>query len=255
MMNWLFGERKKRDLPESWGGILSRNAPFRERLDEDLREDLDQRIIEFVEAKNWEGCNGLEVLDEHKVTIAAHALRLVLAYEKETFHGVKSVLIYPTAYEAKSTEVLGGNVVIEGGVSQRAGESWYRGPVIFDWSDIVSCLHDETGWHRYPRNVVLHEFAHQIDYQNGRAADGMPPLSSTQEVERWKEVTDAAYERLCRACERGQRTLFDCYGTTNRAEFFAVTTEAYFEAGADFAMQWPELYEVMKGFYRQETRV
>lgn len=252
MFNWLWGERTPRELPESWRPILTSNATFRERLSPALQQEFDQRLIEFVEAKYWEGCGGLVLTDEHKVTIGAHAIRLVLGFERETLRDVKTVLVYPTPYEAKSQEVLGGNIVVEG-VSQRAGESWYHGPVILAWSDIQECLEEEDYWkRRHPHNVIVHEFAHQLDYRNGRSADGIPPIESHEQAEEWVKVTDAAYQRLSRACERNQYTLIDCYGATNRAEFFAVTTEVFFEAPQEMAEQWPELYRVMQRYYRQD---
>ena len=101
-------------------------------------------------------------------------------------------------------------------------------------------------------NLVLHEFAHQLDMQNGRLADGVPPMESTEQYRRWQEVTDAEYDRLVFDCRHGRPTLLDCYGTTNRAEFFAVTTECFFERPQEMIRRHPELYAVFREYYRQD---
>ena len=227
--------------------ILARNASFRSRLDPEQRSKLDHAIQIFVAEKNWEGCGGMILQDEQRVTIAAHAMRLTLGFDDDYFDELDTVLVYPTAYEAPSRRVLGSTVVLEGR-SARSGESWYHRPVILAWSDVLSATHPSKRSH----NVVLHEFAHQLDTRNGRFADGVPVIDSFEEADEWLKVTNRAYEKLCHACRQGKVGVLDCYGTTNMAELFAVATEAFFERPRDLAKSWPDLFRVLQHFYQQD---
>ncbi len=234
-------------LPESWQKILNANVPYRRSLNEEMRKRLDARIVRFVERKYWEGCNGLDLTDEHRVTIAAHALRLTLGFDDDHFDNVKTVLIYPTPYRATTRDHIGSGVIIEGH-SDRLGEAWYRGPVILAWSDIQ----DEIAQSRQERNVILHEFAHQLDFRNGPDADGVPPIESHGDAERWLSVMERGYERLCNECRQRRMPVLDCYGTTNLAEFFAVATEAFFETPQDLSREWADLYAELRWYYQQD---
>ena len=102
------------------------------------------------------------------------------------------------------------------------------------------------------QNVVLHEFAHQLDFLDGYA-DGTPPLSSREEYRRWRDVMTDEYERLVRESEHGHARVLDAYGATNPAEFFAVATEAFFEKPVQLQRRHPALYEVLRGYYCQDT--
>lgn len=250
MLQWLRNYRRRRvqarPFPASWPDIVSRNARFRARLDPELQRKLDQAIQVLVHEKNWEGCGGLSLGDEHRVTIAAHAARLTLGFDGDFFDDLRSVLIYPSAYEAPSRDILGPGVVVEG-LSGRVGEAWNRGPVILAWSDV---LHSTRQPHM-GRNVVLHEFAHILDLRNGRVADGIPVIESFDEANEWLDVTKLDYQRLCDDCRHRRSSVMDCYGTTNEAEFFAVATEAFFESPRKMVSEWPDLFRILRRFYRQ----
>ena len=253
MIKWLskyFSSEQTYPLPKAWQKILARNAAFRIQLDPATQKRLDLGIAVFVRDKYWEGCGGLELNDEHRVTIAAHALRITLGFEEDYFDDVKTILVYPATYQVHAKENVGGGIIVEG-PSTRLGEAWYNGPVILAWSDIESQILKRGN----PRNVIAHEFAHQLDYRNGMDADGVPPIESDEQATRWLEVMKLEYEKLCQICRhRGKRSILDCYGATNRAEFFAVATESFFEAADQLAQECPELFEELKGFYRQDPR-
>jgi len=234
-------------LPEAWEQILDANVPYRRSLSAEMRERLDAGIVRFVEHKHWEGCNGLAVTDEHRVTIAGHAMRLTLGLDNSHFEHVKTVLLYPTTYRAVTQDHIGSGVVIEGR-SDRLGEAWYRGPVILAWSDIQQ----EISRSSRRRNVILHEFAHQLDFRNGPDADGVPPIESHADAERWLEVMARDFDRLCEECRQRRRPVLDCYGTTDQAEFFAVATEAFFGTPQEVKQEWPDLYAELRRFYRQD---
>ncbi len=142
---------------------------------------------------------------------------------------------------------MGRDGLIHVGGSGRLGEAWYRGPVILSWADARAGGQDP----RDGQNVVLHEFAHQLDMLDG-SADGIPPLPAGEPTRHWRTVMKAEYERLVRESERGRATLLDEYGATSEAEFFAVATECFFEKPLPLSREHPELYGVLSDFYRQD---
>jgi MtfA peptidase len=142
-----------------------------------------------------------------------------------------------------------GGIVIEED-SARLGEAWYRGPVILSWTEALASARREN----HGRNVVFHEFAHQLDMLNGRFVDGTPPMESTKQLRRWTETMKQEYERLVADCEHGRPTVFDYYGATSIVEFFAVATEAFFERSSAMQARHPALYETFQEFYRQDPR-
>lgn len=202
----------------------------------------------FVAEKNWEGCGGLELTDEMRVTIAVQACLLVAGMSHDIyFDHVLSILVYPHAYVAPNVDIGRAGVVIEGG-QVRLGEAWYRGPVVVSWSDALAGGRFETPGH----NLVLHEFAHQLDMLNGPAMDGTPRLESDAELKRWARHMEPEFQRLAEDCQQGRHGFIDCYGATNEAEFFAVLTEAFFERPVPLRKHHLQLYELLRDFYRHD---
>jgi len=245
LFGWL-RERRRRKLlaqpfPQEWLSFLEDvphyqhlSAPEQARLRDDLRI--------FIAEKNWEGCRGLKVTDRMKVTIAAQACLLVLAIPNNHFAEVCSILIYPRAYQVPGGHYLGGGFTLER-PDPVLGNTQYRGPVLLSWADV----RDVRGGH----NLVLHEFAHQLDFLNGWI-DGTPPLGSKEQYEQWREVMTAEFERLRKESAEGQPTLLDPYGATNEAEFFAVATECFFEQPVEMARRHARLYELLRDYYHQD---
>ena len=200
----------------------------------------------FVAEKNWEGCGGLQMTDEIRVTIAANVAILVLGFEQQYFDRVLSILVYPTAYVAQGKVYSESGVVLEGDSAR--GETSYRGPIVLAWSDVLGGTRNR----RHGSNVVLHEFAHQLDMLNGRNVDGTPELETDEQYQRWAQVFDEHYRRLVHDCQHGQPTLLDCYGATSPSEYFAVATEMFFMRPQAFADWHPALYSLFSDFYRQQ---
>ena len=249
IFSWLRNRRRRKVLaepfPPGWEDYLRQNVAHYRHLSgaeqARLRDDL--RI--FLAEKNWEGCGGLPMTDEIKVTVSAQACLLVLGLKHNYFDRVRSILVYPHGYRAESREAAGGTVVE--GRSDRLGEAHYRGPVILSWAEVL-----EDGRHpNRGHNLVFHEFAHQLDMLDG-VIDGTPPLGSRAEYQRWQEVMTAEYRQLCEASEHGRATLLDQYGTTNEGEFFAVATECFFDKPAEMARRHPKLYALLRDYYRQD---
>jgi Mlc titration factor MtfA (ptsG expression regulator) len=247
---WL-KERRRRTIlaapfPVPWLDVLKHNVHTYGRLSADEQGRVRNYVQVFVAEKNWEGCGGLVMTDEVRVTIAAQAAILVLGLDEQYFDRVLSILVYPSAYVAPGKRISEGGIVSEG-ESARLGEAWYRGPVIFSWTDVLA-----GGRHETHGNVVYHEFAHQLDMLNGQYVDGTPPLETADQDRRWLDTTNTEYERLVHDCERGRHTLIDCYGATNRAEFFAVSTETFFTRPHALKHKHPALYALLQEVYRQD---
>jgi Mlc titration factor MtfA (ptsG expression regulator) len=251
VFSWLRNRRRRRLVAEQfaapWYDILERNVLYYRTLTETeqakLRDDL--RIL--IAEKNWEGCGGLRLDDEIRVTIAAQIAILLLGFDGQYFPKVQSILVYPDAYVAPDTVITKGGVVLEGD-SAREGEAWYRGPVVLSWADALAGGRGESGGD----NLVFHEFAHQWDMQNGRHVDGIPPLESRAQYQRWTAVINQHYQQLILDCQHGRHTLLDCYGATHISEFFAVTTETFFQRPRALRRRHPELYEIFRLCYRQD---
>jgi Mlc titration factor MtfA (ptsG expression regulator) len=245
---WKQRRRRKllaRPLPDLWRATLDEVALY-QRLSAAEQAGVGNYLRVFIPEKNWEGCRGFQITAEVQVIIAAQVAILVLGFGDEYFDQVQSILVYPDSYVAKDNTLTGG-FVLEG-QSARAGEAWHRGPVILSWPDVLADAHGDRGGH----NLVLHEFAHQLDMLNGRVADGVPPMESAGELERWTRVVEREYERLVADCTRGYPPLLDCYGTKHKSEFFAVATEAFFEQPRAMQHHHQELYELFCDFYRQD---
>ncbi len=248
MLAWLRKRRRKkilaRGFPAEWEAIIRRNVLDDCRLAAEQSRQLREITQILVSEKNWEGCQGLEMSDEIRVTIAAQAALMVLGLDDVFFDHVLSVLVYPDTYVAQGVETTRGGVVIERGQA-RQGEAWWRGPVILSWADALAGSRHETPG----RNLIIHEFAHQLDMMNGRTLDGTPPLRNRQELKRWVDVMQPEYTRLVAECRRGHRGFIDCYGATNAAEFFAVLSEAFFTRPQALVRHKPNVYDVLKQFF------
>jgi Mlc titration factor MtfA (ptsG expression regulator) len=206
---------------------------------------LEQLVQVFLPEKNWEGCNGLQIADDMRVLISAQACLLLLGLQHDYFSHVLSVLVYPHDYRAPTQHAHAG-VVMES-EDARHGEAWYRGPVIVSWNEIEEDL--ANPWDG--QNLVIHEFAHQLDFLD-REANGTPPLASRDLAARWQTIMTSEYRQLLRATRRGRPTLIDSYGATNEAEFFAVVTECFFTAPQPLRHEHPELYDLLRDYYHQD---
>jgi Mlc titration factor MtfA (ptsG expression regulator) len=247
----LFRARRRRRIasrpfPPEWLAILVRNVPLYAHLPESDREELKRHIQVFLAEKKFEGCGGLAITDEIRITIAAHACILLLHRTTDYYPGLQSILVYPSAYVADGVHHYVGGVVL-GGRDIRLGESWHRGSVVLSWDDVrrsAADVHDG-------QNVVFHEFAHQLDSSGGRG-DSTPVLQSRSTFIAWARALGEDFERFQRDLEHGRAEVLDEYGATNPAEFFAVATECFFERPNDLQRIYPRLYEELKRFYQQD---
>ncbi len=240
-------------FPAQWSRILEKCLPFFARLPEEDRKELRGHIQVFLAEKRFEGCGGLQVTDEVKLLIAAQACVLLLHRETDYYPGLRSILVYPSAYFVKTTRPVGAGVVEERHDS-RLGEAWDSGAVVLAWDAVCAGAADPADGH----NVVFHEFAHQLDFEDGRT-DGAPLLGSEERWYRrkhryraWTRVLGSEYEKLRARVAAGEQSAIDQYGAKDPAEFFAVATESFFERPHELKQRHPELYIELQRFYRQD---
>ena len=248
MFGWKRRRRRRlraRPLPAEWSEVLERGVAHWRLLDEADRRELAGHVQVLVAEKHFEGCGGLRITDEVRVTIAAQACLLLLHRDTDYFPGLMSIVVYPTVYWAPRAQTRPGGVVDEL-PEVRQGESWERGAVVLAWDRVCHGAADA----RSGENVVLHEFAHQLDVESGQI-DGAPSLRNRRERRVWSEVFSRAYADHRHALGRGLPTLLDAYAATHPAEFFAVVTEAFFERPAALGRQHPELYSQLSSYFAQ----
>jgi len=237
---------REKPLPREWVEIIRRNLPYYRQLPEGDRQELHGHIQVLLAEKHFEGCGGLELTDEIRVTVAAHACILLLHRRANYYPKLTSILVYPQAYVARKVEKDPNGLVSELDET-RSGESWDRGMLVLSWEDVRRQAADPRSGH----NVVLHEFAHQLDQEDGKV-DGAPGLPGKSRSQTWAQVLRREYERLIRAVEQNRRGVIDAYGAESPAEFFAVVTECFFTKPGPLRDRHPELYEQFRLFYRQD---
>jgi Mlc titration factor MtfA (ptsG expression regulator)/Tfp pilus assembly protein PilF len=229
-------------FPHEWLTYLQENVVLYGLLPRADQDRLRRLVPRFIEGKFWEGCAGLRITDEIRVTIAAQACLLVLGFDKYCFEDCKTILVYPGGYLGVEEDQLG----IEINAGHRLGEAHHGGPVVLSWWH--ACW---GGRHRGTTNLVLHEFAHKLA-ERGDPHTGVPPLDDPRDVSRWESVLGTEYEQLIEDTEYHRPTLLDPYGATNPAEFFAVASECFFLRPVEMRRRHPQLYHLLAEWYRQE---
>jgi len=235
---------RERPLPEPWRAILEASVPLYRRLPPEDREELHGHVQVLLAEKHFEGAGGLQLTDRMRLVVSAQAAVLLLHRPADVFPKLVSVLLYPVEY-AVSEEIPAGDGTVFKIDEARSGESWQTGTLVLSWRDVTRDLR------RGDRNVVLHEFAHQLDAETGET-NGAPILADRDLRTRWAKTMSEAYDRTIDDVERGRRTLLDPYGAESPAEFFAVATEAFFLAPRRLRASEPDLYDVLRGYYRQD---
>ncbi len=248
VFSWITKQRRKRllaePMPPAWLDYLGTNVRHYAHLSPRRQARLRHVMRIVVAEKNWEGGAGFQVTEEMKVTVAAQAAILTIGQaEPYYFDHVQSIIIYPGPYEHPPE--FSGTIVRRR--KTVLGESWYRGPIVLSWKETLAAGRNESNG----RNLVFHEFAHYLDALDGEV-DGTPPLTGRRRQRRWFRVTEAEYLRLVGQARRNDPSLLDHYGATNRAEFFAVATECFFEQPHAMEREYRELYGVLRDFYRQD---
>lgn len=244
---WRDQRLRQRPFPSQWEPALQRGVPVYGALTPEQQERLRKLVQVFIARKTFYGCAGLEVTDEMRVVIAAQACLLLLNNGKQVYPKLKSVLVYPAAFRVDRADHQEDGTVSSGG-RDLAGESWSNGKVILSWDSVERGVADFNDGN----NVVLHEFAHQLDSESG-STNGAPALRSNS-YRTWSAVFSSHFDNLRHRAMRRRATVMDTYGATNPAEFFAVATETFFEKPHQLAERRPDLYAELRQYYQVDPR-
>ena len=244
---WRHQSLLNKPFPENWLAIVQSRLPIYGALSQQEQSQLLQRIKFFLDGKKFYGCAGLEITDEIRVAIAAEACLLLLNKNRPIYPKLTAILVYPTAFRVDREQHQNDGTVASGSQGM-LGESWNNGRVVLSWDDVEKGARDFTDGH----NVVLHEFAHQLDAESG-STNGAPPLRRNS-YQSWARIFSENFEDLDARTSTGLKTVMDDYGTTNPAEFFAVATETFFEKPHQLSKHRPELYEELKTYYQLDPR-
>ncbi len=224
--------------------IVANQVPITKRLTAELSQKLEGKIQAFLHQVEFIGCAGLDVDEEMELSIAAQACLLIV--NSDTWYKpLRTILIYPDAFKSRKKEYSG--YVVTERETVRLGESWSQGPVVLSWKHSKQgAINDRDG-----QNVVLHEFAHQIDSLSGYT-DGAPILNKGQSFASWREVFVTAFESHVQNVKKGRKTVLDSYGAEAPEEFFAVAVEVFFEKPAALSREEPAIYKQLAELFRLE---
>ncbi len=256
MFNWLKVNHRDvvrmRSFSSEWESFLYKNVVHYGMLDSAERTELRALTLVLLEEKFWEGCGGLDLTDEIRITIAAQASLLLLGLPHDYYRNVESILVYPSTIVIPE-RIPGVFARVSGPVASAIpvlGLAIAGGAVVLVWDAVKrGARHPELG-----HNVVYHEFAHKLDMLEG-AADGTPPLADRNQLDEWVTVCSREFKRLKVLAEKGKKTFLDPYGASNEAEFFAVATEEFFDRPQALLTHAPDLYNVLGAYYRQDPAV
>ena len=220
--------------------------PFLLRLSLADRLRLRAMVSQFLACKEFTGVNGLTVTDEMAVTIAAQACLPVLNLGLSCYDGFVGIVVQPDEVLAHRIEMDEDGVVHEYDESL-TGEAMAGGPVMLAWADVANAADGAAEGY----NVIIHEFAHVLDMQDGEA-DGVPVLPSHLPRAQWIRVLHEAWQTFCDRLDAGLPVTLDDYGATGPEEFFAVSTEAFFVAPELLHQSHPSLYQQFVEYYQQQ---
>ena len=233
---------RRQPFPTHWRETLRRRMPAFARLPADVQLRLKKQAQVLMAEKPFIGCAGLQITDEMRVLVCVQAA-LLLRPGTGHFDNLRQILIYPGAFAVQRSSADPAGLVRD---ERHAlvGESWQQGQVILSWQDVLQGAADPSDG----RNVVLHEFAHQLDQVKG-VANGAPWQPGAKARALWARVMEAEFQALQRRLAADEPSLIEAYAATNPAEFFAVLSELYFEKPLDLAQQHPALYGQLRGLY------
>ncbi len=234
---------KKLPFPKEWEQTLIQYVPIYRYMPKSLKRELHGHIQIFLSEKHFEGCAGLIINDTIRLCIAAQACILLLNRNTDYYPKLRTILVYPHTYVANQIEYQG--PIHSEELSVRLGESWQNGTVVLAWDHIKNGACDISSGN----NLVLHEFAHQLDQEDG-ISDGTPYLASKSKYITWSKILTKEFEYLQHAVEHNKKDILDQYGATDPAEFFAVSTETFFEKPIQLKKTHPKLYKELHDYYQ-----
>lgn len=239
----------KTPLSENWQDYLHRNIAHFPILNDKQQKRILKQIPKFITDKFWQGCAGLTITEEMRVTIAAQVCLMLLGLSHDYFSRVRTILVYPSAFMMPEETEDGDDELEEGdGILVRQGETHSFGPVILAWDSVMK----EARNPGLGQNVVIHEFAHQLDMLDGDF-DGTPDLHGDA-ARKWKAMLDSEFAQLQRSVRQGYATFLGDYAASNKSEFFAVASERFFTLPHELKQHHPDLFELLRSGYVVDPR-
>lgn len=237
----------RKPFPAPWINIVRRQMPVYERMPTRLQQQLQNLIKRFLARKTFIGCAGLEITDEIRISIAAQACLLIVDRPSYEYEDLRFIYVYPTTFRAVQ-EVRDELGLVSTQTRDLLGESWSSGKVVLAWDEVERGARNFSDGY----NVVLHEFAHQLDQESG-ATNGAPLLYTQAAYKSWAYVFGTEFEKL-RQRDPLAPDIIDDYGATNPAEFFAVATETFFEEPHRMHKHHGALFEELRAYYHLDPR-
>lgn len=204
---------------------------------------LRELSILFMHHKLFEGAQGLEITQHMRMLISLQACLPVLNLGLGCYKNFVTIIVYPSGFITKRL-VMDENGIVDHDHAHATGEAWQRGPVILAWDD------SESAGIIDGENLVIHEFAHKLDMQNG-IANGFPPLHADMRIPDWVNTFTQGYEDFLHKCHGDNLHGINCYGATSPAEFFSVMSEVFFERPDIIHKYYPEIHRQLELYYRQ----
>lgn len=272
MFRWLSGRGAgQRKVAQTLAGITDKNwqhtvadLPFLARLSRQESDALRARAAWILAGKTFTGAAGLALSDDMMLSIAAQAALPILELDTRLYEGWTQIIVYPGGFLIPRTEMDESGVVHEY-VMEASGEAWEGGPVVLSWDDLAGTKDGGV-------NVAIHEFAHKLDLYAGEA-DGMPHLGAHPHIEPryWRRVLNDSFKRFSHALDAIEGAIpsdidpeseaaapwydqlpLDPYAATDEAEFFAVSSEAFFVHPLPLSRAMPQWYGLLADYYRQD---
>lgn len=246
LIDWFRGRRKdSAAIPEDWNPILNRNIAYVRGWNTARREKLARLAGQILEQKNFEGAQGLEITHEIQVTIAANASLLLMGWDEVVFPRLKTIIVYPGTYHAHDQRRTPEGTVLELDEIRR-GESWTHGTLVLSWGDVLADSRAPEKGH----NVVLHEFAHQLDAEDGET-EGIPYVGGEERRRQWRSIMRQAHRKAIR---QGWSGLYRGRLIDTPAEFLAVSIELFFLWPERMAIRFPEWFEALASYFQQRPQ-
>lgn len=256
-------------VPDALWDTALASMPFVARLKSDEKARLRELAGRFLADKEMAGAAGLELTSDMQVNIAVQACLPVLHLGLDWYRGWRSIVVYPGEFLVPRSVTDDAGVVHEY-TEPIAGEAWDGGPVLLSWEDAQRASRGIGAAY----SVVIHEFTHKLDLLDG-IADGVPPFSSSLhaglDAKAWRATLDDVFQRFVAELELVEAELpptidpessdadpyyahlpLDAYAAQDEAEFFAVSSEAFFVEPRQLQRAFPEWYALLAAFFRQD---
>ncbi|MEO7529848.1 MAG: M90 family metallopeptidase [Sediminibacterium sp.] len=227
---------KLADLPTDYKAMLSSHVVFYNKLDEMGKTRFEGKIKELLGYIHIHGVK-TEVTDLDRLLIAASGVIPIFGFPEWKYYNLRDILLYPGAFNEidfstkEDSDILG---MVGNGAMQRM--------MILSKPALHQGFDNSLG----KENTGIHEFVHLLDKEDGDV-DGVPEaLLEKKYTLPWlnliaEEIT---------AIKQGNSDI-NSYGVKNKAEFFAVAAEYFFEQPVLFQKHHAALYELMTKVFNQ----